>query len=83
MAISHHDSNTYIFKSGLIFKSQSTFSSIIIITTYYLRMQENINQECLLSVKSVANIHDLTDQQIKDAFKQYGLGRIVKYEERN
>lgn len=42
-----------------------------------------VNQDCLLIIKNIADVRDVTEEQIKAVFKQYGLGRIIKYEERN
>lgn len=42
-----------------------------------------VNQDCLLIIKNIADVRGITQEQIKAVFKQYGLGRIIKYEERN
>jgi hypothetical protein len=42
-----------------------------------------VNQDCLLTVKRCANVASLSEHEVKTAFKQYGLGRIVKYEEKD
>lgn len=42
-----------------------------------------VNKDCLFTIKRCANISELTLEEIKAAFKQYGLGRIVKFEDKD
>lgn len=43
----------------------------------------SVNADCLLTIKQCSNTAALSEQQIRTAFKQYAIGRIAKFEERD
>jgi hypothetical protein len=42
-----------------------------------------VNSDCLLTIKRCQSAATLSDHEIRSAFKQYAIGRIAKFEERD